>query len=129
MSLSKFMDALDDQEEIKVTKKDYKHKIDNELKTKFEKTDNNDNGFNLLDMNNIKKTEKKAPMTIYFKEEDLKLLKAISKVKSITVNKMVMSILEGPLETTKNNLPDGFDIYKLAREYDKNSKNKKSRKK
>ncbi|MFR3557390.1 MAG: hypothetical protein ACLTUN_02565 [Paraclostridium sordellii] len=120
MSLSKFIDALDDQEEIKVTKKS---------KTKFEETDNNDNGFNLLDMDNIKKTEKKAPMTIYFKEEDLKLLKAISKVKGITVNKIVMSILEGPLETAKNNLPDGFDIDKLAREYDKNSKNKKSRKK
>lgn len=129
MSLSKFMYALDDKEEIKVTKKDYKNKVDNELKTKFEETDNNDNEFNLLDMDNIKKTEKKAPMTIYFKEEDLKLLKAISKVKGITVNKMVMSILERPLKTTKNNLPDGFDIDKLAREYDKNSKNTKSRKK
>lgn len=129
MSLSKFMYALDDKEEIKVTKKDYKNKVDNELKTKFEETDNNDNEFNLLDMDNIKKTEKKAPMTIYFKEEDLKLLKAISKVKGITVNKIVMSILEGPLETAKNNLPDGFDIDKLAREYDKNSKNTKSGKK
>ncbi|MFR8871970.1 hypothetical protein [Paraclostridium sordellii] len=129
MSLSKFMYALDDKEEIKVTKKDYKNKVDNELKTKFEETDNNDNEFNLLDMDNIKKTEKKAPMTIYFKEEDLKLLKAISKVKGITVNKMVMSILERPLKTTKNNLPDGFDIDKLAREYDKNSKNTKSGKK
>ena len=129
MGISKFMDTLDDQEEIKVTKKNYKNKVDEELKTKFEDTTNNDNGFNLLDMDNVKKTEKKAPMSIYFKEDDLKLLKAISKLKGITVNKMVMSILEGPLETTKNNLPDGFDIDKLSREYDKNSKNKKSRKK
>ena len=116
MSISKFMDTLDDQEEIKVTKKNYKNKVDKELKTKFE------------DIDNVKKTEKKTPMSIYFKEEDLKLLKAIAKVKGITVNKMVMSILEGPLKTTKNNLPDGFDIDKLAKDYDKNSKNKKSRK-
>lgn len=128
MSISKFMDTLDDQEEIKVTKKNYKNKVDKELKTKFEDIDNNDNGFNLLDIDNVKKTEKKTPMSIYFKEEDLKLLKAIAKVKGITVNKMVMSILEGPLKTTKNNLPDGFDIDKLAKDYDKNSKNKKSRK-
>ncbi|MDU6247341.1 MAG: hypothetical protein E6612_00260 [Paeniclostridium sordellii] len=40
-----------------------------------------------------------------------------------------MNILEGPLETTKNNLLDGFDIDKLEKEYDKNSKNKKTRKK
>lgn len=129
MSISKFIDTLDDQEEIKVTKKNYKDKVNNELKTKFEDTANNDNRFNLLDMGNIKKTEKKTPMSIYFKEDDLKLLKAISKLKGITVNKMVMSILEGPLDTTKNNLPDGFDIEKLAKEYDKNSKNKKSKKK
>ncbi|MFR3072312.1 MAG: hypothetical protein ACLTK8_05870 [Paeniclostridium sp.] len=129
MGISKFMDTLDDQEEIKVTKKNYKNKVDKELKTKFEDTDNNDNGFNLLEMDNIKKAEKKTPMSIYFKEDDLKLLKAISKIKGITVNKMVMSILEGPLNTTKNNLPDGFDIDKLAKEYDKNSKNKKYKKK
>ena len=129
MGINKFMDTLDDQEEIKVTKKNYKNKVDKELKTKFEDTDNNDNGFNLLDMDNVKKTEKKTPMSIYFKEDDLKLLKAISKVKGITVNKMVMSILEGPLTTTRNNLPDGFDIDKLVKEYDQNSKNKKSKKK
>lgn len=129
MGINKFIDTLDDQEEIKVTKKNYKNKVDEELKTKFEETTNIDNGFNLLDMDNIKKTEKKSPMTIYFKEEDLKLLKAISNVKEITVNKMVMSILEGPLETTKNNLPNGFDIDKLAKKYDKNSKNRNYKKK
>lgn len=127
MGMSKFIDTLDDQEEIKVTKKNYKNKVDKELKTKFEDTTSNDNGINLLDMDNVKKTEKKAPMSIYFKEDDLKLLKAISRFKDITVNKTVMSILEGPLTTTRNNLPDGFDIEKLAKEYDKNSKNKKTK--
>lgn len=127
MGMSKFIDTLDDQEEIKVTKKNYKNKVDKELKTKFEDTTSNDNGINLLEMDNAKKTEKKAPMSIYFKEDDLKLLKAISRFKDITVNKTLMSILEGPLTTTRNNLPDGFDIEKLAKEYDKNSKNKKTK--
>lgn len=127
MSISKFIDTLDDIEEVTITKKNYKNKVDNELKSKFE--EKNYNGFNLLDISNVKKTEKKVPMSIYFKENDLKLLKAISKIKGITVNKMVMSILKSPLETTKNNLPDGFNIDKLAKEYDKNSKNKKSKNK
>lgn len=123
MGVDKF---LNDSDELKIPKKDYRKKVDNVLKTKFEE-DTNEEGINLLDMNAEVKSEKKIAMSTYFKEEDLKLLKAISKFKNTTVNKTVMSILEGPLNSTRCNLPDDFNIDKLAKEYDKNSKNKKSK--
>lgn len=69
-------------------------------------------------------------MSVYFEEEDLKLLKAISKYKNTTVNKMIMTILDQPLNNTKNNnSPDDFNIEKLAKEYDKNSRIKKCKRK
>lgn len=123
MSINKFME-LDDQDELKVTKKDYKNKVDKELKTKFEDSTNLE--MNLLNLVKKNEPDKKKPMSIYFKEEDLKLLKAISKVNNTTVNKTIMSILEIPLNATKNNLPSDFNIEKLAKEYDKKSRNKNS---
>ncbi|MGG7060267.1 hypothetical protein ACQPUZ_18685 [Clostridium tertium] len=126
MGLNKFLE--DDTDKIVITKKDYKNKVNQEVKTKFEE-ETNENSINLLDMGTEVKSEKKIAMSIYFKEDDLKLLKAISRFKNTTVNKTVMSILESPLDATRCNLPDDFNIEKLAKEYDKNSRNKKTKSK
>lgn len=122
MGIDKF---LVDEEKVELPKKNYKSKVDDKLKSKFEEDQVMNNSLNLLNMEEDKKTNKKVSMSIYFNDEDLKLLKAISKLKNTTVNKTIMSILEGPLDTTKNNLPSDFNIDKLAKEYDKNSRNKK----
>lgn len=124
MGIDKF---LVDEEKVELPKKNYKSKVDDKLKSKFEEDEVMNNSLNLLNMEEDKKTNKKVSMSIYFNEEDLKLLKAISKLKNTTVNKTIMSILEGPLDTTKNNLPSDFNIDKLAKEYDKNSRNKKAK--
>ncbi|MCU9816456.1 MULTISPECIES: hypothetical protein [Paraclostridium] len=124
MGIDKF---LVDEEKVELPKKNYKSKVDDKLKTKFEEEEVKPNSINLLEMEEDKKSSKKVSMSIYFEEDDLKLLKAISKFKNTTVNKTVMSILEGPLETTKSNLPNDFNIDKLAKDYDKTSRNKKAR--
>lgn len=124
MGIDKF---LVDEEKVELPKKNYKSKVDDKLKTKFEEEEVKPNSINLLEMEEDKKSSKKVSMSIYFEDNDLKLLKAISKFKNTTVNKTVMSILEGPLETTKSNLPDDFNIDKLAKDYDKTSRNKKAR--
>lgn len=124
MGIDKF---LVDEEKVELPKKNYKSKVDDKLKTKFEEEEVKPNSINLLEMEEDKKSSKKVSMSIYFEDEDLKLLKAISKFKNTTVNKTVMSILEGPLETTKGNLPSDFNIDKLAKDYDKTSRNKKAR--
>jgi hypothetical protein len=125
MGLGKFMD---DSNEVKITNKSYKDKVNNELKTKFEKEILVSGGINLLDMEE-EKSVKKTAISVYFKEEDLKLLKAISQIKNTTVNKTIMNILETTLETTKDNLPKDFDINKNVKEYDKRNKNKGNRRK
>lgn len=125
MGLGKFMD---DSNEVKITNKSYKDKVNNELKTKFEKEILVSGGINLLDMEE-EKSVKKTAISVYFKEEDLKLLKAISQIKNTTVNKTIMNILETTLETTKENLPKDFDINKNVKEYNKRNKNKGNRRK
>ncbi|CEK39947.1 hypothetical protein [Paraclostridium sordellii] len=125
MGLEKFMDDAND---IKITKKSYKSKVDNEVKNKFEQDIIIPAGLNLLDMEE-EKSIKKTAISVYFKEEDLNLLKAISQTKNTTVNKTIMNILETTIKTTKDNLPKDFDIVKKAKEYDKRNKNKGNRKK
>lgn len=125
MGLEKFMDDAND---IKITKKSYKSKVDNEVKNKFEQDIIIPAGLNLLDMEE-EKPIKKTAISVYFKEEDLNLLKAISQTKNTTVNKTIMNILETTIKTTKDNLPKDFDIVKKAKEYDKRNKNKGNRKK
>ncbi|CEN30867.1 Uncharacterised protein [[Clostridium] sordellii] len=125
MGLEKFMDDAND---IKITKKSYKIKVDNEVKNKFEQDIIIPAGLNLLDMEE-EKSIKKTAISVYFKEEDLNLLKAISQTKNTTVNKTIMNILETTIKTTKDNLPKDFDIVKKAKEYDKRNKNKGNRKK
>ncbi|CEN23995.1 hypothetical protein [Paraclostridium sordellii] len=125
MGLEKFMDDAND---IKITKKSYKSKVDNEVKNKFEQDIIIPAGLNLLDMKE-EKSIKKTAISVYFKEEDLNLLKAISQTKNTTVNKTIMNILETTIKTTKDNLPKDFDVVKKAKEYDKRNKNKGNRKK
>jgi len=88
MGLEKLMN---DSDEIKITQKSYKDKVDNELKTKFEKHILVSSGINLLDMEE-EKAVKKTAISVYFKDEDLNLLKAISQAKNTTVNKAIMNI-------------------------------------
>jgi hypothetical protein len=125
MGLEKF---IDDASEVKITKKSYKDKVDNEVKNKFEKDIVISGGLNLLEMEE-EKSVKKTAISVYFKEEDLNLLKAISQAKNTTVNKTIMNILETTIETTKDNLPNDFDVTKKSKEYDKRNKNKGNRKK
>jgi len=125
MGLEKF---IDDASEVKITKKSYKDKVDNEVKNKFEKDIVISSGLNLLDMEE-EKSVKKTAISVYFKEEDLNLLKAISQSKNTTVNKTIMNILETTIETTKDNLPKDFDVNKKSKEYDKRNKNKGNRRK
>lgn len=125
MGLEKF---IDDASEVKITKKSYKDKVDNVVKDTFEKDILVSSGLNLFEMEE-EKSVKKTPISVYFKEEDLNLLKAISQAKNTTVNKTIMNILETTIETTRGNLPTNFDINKNAKEYDKKNKNKGNRRK
>ncbi len=110
--------------EIKIPKKNFKNKIDNIIEKKLEsKEEIQVTGLNLFEMKE-KEEVKKSAMTIYFDEVDLKLLKAISKLKNTTVNKTVMNILEATINTTKSNFPEGFDIDELANGYDEKNKSK-----
>ena len=111
-------------EEIKIPNKNFKNKIDNIIEKRLEsKEEIQVTGLNLFDMEE-KEEVKKSAMTIYFDEADLKLLKAISKLKNTTVNKTVMNILEATINTTKANFPEGFDIDELANGYDEKNKTK-----
>ena len=102
--------------------------IDNNLGNGIQLIENNDVeittfGFNLFDMEQ-KKTPKKSAISVYFEEEDLMLLKAISKLKNTTVNKTVAKALEDTIKITKANLPAGFDVAKMAKKYDLKNKDK-----
>ena len=125
MCLEKF---IDDASEVKITKKSYKDKVDNEIKNTFEKDIIVSPGLNLLEMEE-EKSVKKTAISVYFKEEDLNLLKAISQIKNTTVNKTIMNILDTTIETTRGNLPKVFDVNMKAKEYDKRNKNKGIRRK
>ena len=119
MGLDKFLKD-DKKEELVLTKKDYKSKVNNIVKNTFEKED-----LNLLQIENETKTSKKVPMSVYFEKEDLDLLKAIAFEKNTTVNKVLMNIIKDPLKTTRENLPSSFNINEKAKEYEMNSKKRK----
>lgn len=123
MGLDKFLKD-DKKEELVLTKKDYKSKVNSIVKNTFVKDD-----LNLLQIESESTTNKKVPMSIYFEKEDLDLLKAIAFEKNTTVNKVLMNIIKDPLKTTKINLPDDFDINEKAKEYEVNSKKRKVEKK
>lgn len=123
MGLDKFLKD-DKKEELVLTKKDYKSKVNNIVKNTFEK-----DNLNLLQIEKESTVSKKVPMSVYFEKDDLDLLKAIAFEKNTTVNKVLMSIIKDPLITTKENLPDNFDINEKAKEYEINSKKRKVEKK
>lgn len=123
MGLDKFLKD-DKKEELVLTKKDYKSKVNNVVKNTFEKDD-----LNLLEIEKEGTTNKKVPMSVYFEKEDLDLLKAIAFEKNTTVNKVLMSIIKEPLKTTKVNLPHDFNINEKAKKYEVNSKKRKVEKK
>ena len=123
MGLDKFLKD-DKKEELVLTKKDYKSKVNKILKNTFEKED-----LNLLQIENETTTSKKVPMSVYFEKEDLDLLKAIAFEKNTTVNKVIMNIIKDPLKTTRENLPSSFNINEKAKEYEMNSKKRKVEKK
>ncbi|MDZ4909836.1 hypothetical protein GNF68_12310 [Clostridium perfringens] len=123
MGLDKFLKD-DKKEELILTKKDYKSKVNHIVKNTFEKDD-----LNLLQIEKENTTNKKVPMSVYFEKEDLDLLKAIAFEKNTTVNKVLMSIIKEPLKTTKINLPHDFNINEKSKEYEVNSKKRKVEKK
>lgn len=123
MGLDKFLKD-DQKEELVLTKKDYKSKVNNIVKNTFEKEN-----LNLLQIENENTTSKKVPMSVYFEKEDLDLLKAIAFEKNTTVNKVLMSIIKDPLKTTRENLPSSFNINEKAKKYEVNSKKRKVEKK
>lgn len=126
MSAEKFKNSKFDEDKIVPPKKDFKSKVNNIVEKTIEEKDvvMQSVGLNLFDMEEHKEATKKSAMTIYFEEEDLMLLKAISKLKKTTVNKTVKNILETTIETTRANLPDGFDIVGMSKEYDLKNKDK-----
>lgn len=119
MGLDKFLKD-DEKEELVLTKKDYKSKVNHIVKNTFEKE-----SLNLLNIESESTSNKKVPMSVYFEKEDLDLLKAIAFEKNTTVNKVLMSIIKDPLRITKENLPDNFNINKKSKDYEVNSKKRK----
>ena len=122
MGIEKFKDEA---KEIKIPKKNFKDKVNNIVEKSIDQNEVEIQtvGLNLFDMEE-KVSVKKTGMTIYFEEEDLRLLKAISKLKNTTVNKTVMNILETTISTTKDNLPADFDIVSMSDQYDEKNKEK-----
>lgn len=83
-------------------------------------------GYNIIDfIANDKKETPKSALTLYLDEDDIKLLKAIAFNSDLTVNKLVLKLLKNPLDCTRNSLPEGFDIEKLAKRYDNKKSNKR----
>ena len=121
MSAEKFK-----EEKIVPPKKNFKSKVDKEVEKTIEEKEVEIQalGLNLFEMEENKEATKKSAMTIYFEEEDLMLLKAISKLKNTTVNKTIKNILENTINTTRANLPDGFDVEGMSKEYDLKNKDK-----
>ena len=121
MGLDKFLkDDINEKEELVIKRKDYKQKVNEEVSNTFEK-----DSFNLLNLDKEKKdNSKKVPMSVYFQKEDLDLLKAIAHEKNTTVNKIIMNILKEPLNVTRKQLPETFNVSEKAYEYEKNSRKK-----
>ena len=128
MGLDKFIQDdlgkknIDKSEDIHIPNKNYKDKVNIAIENSLNST------YNLMDIPEKKESSKKVPMSIYFEEDDINLLKAIAYKKGMTVNNLIMDIIKRPLETTRDNLPNSFDISTLANQYDLKS-NKTGRKK
>lgn len=124
MALDVFKEEVKD---IKIRKNDYQLKVDKAIENNINEEDISIGTLNLLDMEEEKKVVK-TPQTIYLEEEDVKLLKAVSSIKNTTISKTISNIIKVAVDTTKANLPQGFDIDKQAIKYDKDNKVKKNKK-
>ena len=116
MGLDKFFDD-EYNEKLDLPKSDYKSRVNNAI-----------NSHSSFDLMNIEKVtaRKKVPMSIYFNEEDLDLLKAIAYNKNLTVNQVVMNILYEPLKVTRYNLPINFNIKNLVNKYNNKCRKRKN---
>lgn len=126
MTSNRFRNSKFDEEEIVIPDKNFKVKVNDivEKNREDKELEIQSVGLNLFEMEENKEVTKKSAMTIYFEEEDLMLLKAISKLKNTTVNKTINNILESTINTTRANLPDGFDVVGMSKEYDLKNKDK-----
>lgn len=127
MGLDKFLDddfdkLMEEKESLHIPKNDYKRKVNEAVSDSF----NNSHDFNLLNLEKEDVVDKKVPMSVYFRGEDLELLKAIAYDKNTTVNKIIMGILQEPLDVTRKNLPDSFNIKSLSNKYDKKCRKRKN---
>lgn len=111
-----------EEEEISIPKKNYKKEVDEEISNKF-----NENtelqGINLFDIKENKKA-KKGQVTLYFDDEDLRILKAIAYLKKTTLNKIINEFVKANVRATKEHLPEELNIDRAVKEYDKKNKNK-----
>ena len=117
MSIDKFLNELD-KDDIKIPDNSYKHKVDIFV-NKFDS-----NNFNLFKFEKTT-TNKKVPMSMYFDEQDLAMLKAIAYTKDTTVNKILMSVLKESLDITIDSLPNNFNVSSLAKKYDAKCRKRK----
>ena len=115
------------KEDIKIRKNDYQSKVDKVIEKNIKEENTEISSFNLFDMEESKKINKLA-ITVYIEENDLELLKAVSCFKKMSVGKTLNNIIKTVVKTSKDSLPDGFDINEYARKYDKENKLKNKNK-
>lgn len=137
MSIEKFLnddfgdkiESENEKEELHIRKLDYKDKVDSAIKSTFHLENKNTINRSSLNLMDIKANDdkKKIPMSVYFNEADLMLLKAIAFNKNTTVSKIIMNIIKEPLDVTRDNLNMNFNIKDLAKKYDKNCRKTKKK--
>lgn len=115
MGLDKFFDERYN-EKLDLPNSDYKSKVNKAINSSFD----------LMNLEERISSKKKVPMSIYFYEEDLNLLKAIAYNKNLTVNQVLMNILKEPLKVTFDNLPRDFNIKILAKKYNNKCRKRKN---
>lgn len=113
----------EDVSEIKIRKNDYQNKVDSVIENNL---DIDIDGINLFAMKEEKKT-KKVGLTIYLEDEELDILKAVSVIKNITVQKAIGNLIRSTVNTTKANLPCDFNVSDMVKKYDKENKIKKNK--
>lgn len=109
---------------IKIRKNDYQNKVDSVIESNLEI---DLDGVNLLAMKEEKKV-KKIPLTIYLEEDELEILKAVSVLKKVTVQKTINNLIKSTVSTTKVNLPSDFNMSDMVKKYDKENKVRKNKK-
>lgn len=114
----------EDVSSIKIRKNDYQNKVDSAIENNL---DIDMNGINLLAMKEEKKV-KKIPLTIYLEEDELDVLKSVSVLKNMTVQKTINNLIKSTVSTTKSKLPSDFNMHDMVKRYDKENKVRKNKK-